>query len=201
LITIVQLGSKSLTEVKAGTLTIFDQACARSWYDYNYCWPVMFNTIETNDNCITSRAVRAADYVSRYTVAGAMDSYRRLNRNFKPIEVYFANAKAGFGLQTWPADPAPGMYGFRAGVSPLIINSLYDMSTPYSNAKLMRQGFPSGVLITWQGVGHCVGDADYDPEGVRSCMTRVTTYLLTGDLPPDGFVCHQTQYIKAGTTE
>eukprot|EP00928_Gymnodinium_smaydae_P080328 TRINITY_DN6404_c0_g1_i1.p1 TRINITY_DN6404_c0_g1~~TRINITY_DN6404_c0_g1_i1.p1 ORF type:complete len:722 (-),score=96.68 TRINITY_DN6404_c0_g1_i1:126-2222(-) len=209
--TIIKLGSARFEDINEATSTIVEHACTynyrrngathsvRAWYDYNYCWPVMFNTIETNDNCITSRAVRAADYTNRFTIEGAMDTYRRLRREYHPLEVYFANAKAGFGLQTWPADAAPGMYGFRADVSPFIINSLYDMSTPYSNAKLMRQGFPSGVLVTWQGVGHCVKDADFDEAGVKSCIERQTKYLLTGELPPDGFTCHQTQYINAGS--
>jgi len=211
--TIVALGGSNGTAIEEASVSIFDVACryqgpngkgqsvtVRAWYDYGYCWPVMFNTIETNDNCITSRAVRAMDYVNRFTVTGAMDTYRRFARNFKPVEVYMANAKAGFGLQTWPGDAAPGMFGSRAGVTPVIINSLYDMSTPYVTAKLMREGFPNGVLVTWQGVGHTVGHADYDPEGVASCMALVNRYLAIGEMPTDGFTCHQSRFIRAAPT-
>merc|ERR1719362_311611 len=207
--TLILLGSHNVTKIKQGTVTIFDQACTysdgdievRAWYEYGYCWPVMFNTQETNDNEITSRAVRASDYVSRFTVDGAMDSYRRLARKYKPVEVYLANAKAGFGLQTWPGEATPGVMGFRAGVRPVFVNALYDMSTPYTNAQFMRRGFPDGVLMTWQGVGHCVDSADYDPSGVKSCNDRLFKYLVTGVQPPDGFTCRQTKYIEAKPIE
>ena len=99
----------------------------------------------------------------------------------------------------YPREPTPCMYGYRSGVKGIVINSLYDGATPYINAKTMRGGMSNTVLVTWQGVGHCVQSADYDQEGVRACLNQVTEYFTSHGktLPVDGFTCRNTQAIIA----
>eukprot|EP00913_Durusdinium_trenchii_P025723 g24139.t1 len=51
--------------------------------------------------------------------------------------------------------------GYRSGVRALIVNSLYDRSTPFAAAQQMRAAFPDGVEMIWQGIGHIVGEGRF----------------------------------------
>ena len=64
------------------------------------------------------------------------------------------------------------------------------------NTVWMRSAFPGSSLLTWQGVGHCVSSADYDPEGVKRCTRKMAHYMITGERPIDGDTCRQTQRIE-----
>lgn len=78
-------------------------------------------------------------------------------------------------------------------MNPSPCQGLYDRSTPFAAAQQMRAAFPDGVEMIWQGIGHIVGEGRWDNEGSKSCLQWMDTYLLTGQLPIDGFTCHQTE--------
>ena len=184
--------SNDLARQKA-ILNVFKYNCKDQWKKYGYCAEYMMYSTNTDlDGGVTESAVRAMDYAGRYTPAGAMLFFHELKPKFHGVELYFANIKAGFGLLTWPGEPTPVMFGSRAGVQALIVNSLYDRTTPHYCAKLMRAAFPDGVLMTWQGIGHGINLAFWDRSGYLSCLEASGAYILTGILPPDGFTCHQT---------
>ena len=63
------------------------------------------------------------------------------------------------------------------------------------NTVWMRSAFPGSSLLTWQGVGHCVGSADYDPEGVERCLEEVAKYFLEDKEPIDGYTCRNTEKV------
>lgn len=90
---------------------------------------------------------------------------------------------------SWAAKPAPAQFGWKENVPGVIVGSLYDCATPYVNTRWMRASFPGASLMTWQGIGHCVSTAKYDPEGVKSCNAQMGRYMMTGVPPLDGFVC------------
>ena len=140
--------------------------------------------------------IRAQDYASRFSVHAAVQIYKNLAHEYAAdgIAVSRAMLKAG-NLLTWPTEPNPATYGARADVKGIILSSLYDGATPYVNSKRMRDTLPSTSLVTWQGVGHCVGNADYDPEGVKRCMDQVAKYFIEDELPIDGFTCRNSEKI------
>merc|ERR1712146_707729 len=96
------------------------------------------------------------------------------------------------------------------GVAPLIVGNLHDPNTAYRNSQLMREVFPQGSLMTWQGYGHCMQMPrsaqatieQYESEvrrgqtptytdeiGKLLCAKIAYDYLANGILPLDGHVC------------
>jgi len=143
-------------------------------------------------------AIRAADYTSRFSVAGAQRIYEGVLRDYGPWATASANDH-GVPLLVFPSEPQPATYGDRAGVKAVIISSLYDVATPYVNAKAMRASLPASVLVTWQGVGHCVSrdGNDYDNEAQQACLDKIDEYLLYDRLPLDGHLCMNSAKIRA----
>ena len=91
-----------------------------------------------------------------------------------------------------PGTPTPsGPYG-NPLVKALVVGNLYDPSTGYTWSQKMHQAFPSGALLTWQGVGHTLesGDGVNDPAGAGACANKMYHYLLHGELPTNGITCH-----------
>merc|ERR1712087_285903 len=121
-------------------------------------------------------AVNSLDYANRYGVAQTASLTFGLLNKYSSLAVYGA-VNDGPTYMMYPLEPTPCMYGYRSGVKGIVINSLYDGATPYVNAKTMRGGMSSTVLVTWQGIGHCVSGANYDEEGVAACNQQVTKYF------------------------
>ena len=96
---------------------------------------------------------------------------------------------------SWGAVPAPlPPYG-AVGVKALVIGNLYDPATAYVDSQRMHQGFPSGSLLTWQGVGHCFlrsgrQESQEDSVGFDACEPLMIDYIMNGSLPTNGHVCH-----------
>lgn len=97
----------------------------------------------------------AQDYINRFTIVGATKLIQNLMSSYDTLEI--AAAMGISGLMLWPAKATPVAYGWRTGVRPLIVGNLYDGATPMEASKWMRNAFPDGALLTWQGIGHwCV---------------------------------------------
>jgi len=160
------------------------------------------------DNAVrTTTAVNSIDYFNRFTWTQVLQLTQSLLQKHPPAAVYAATIN-GPDYMMYPREPTPGMYGSRSGVKGIVINSLYDGATPYGNAKKMRAGLSNTVLVTWQGIGHCVSDADYDPEGVKACIDQVSTYFESGNgdpdnatLPIDGFTCRTSREIVTAESD
>ena len=114
-------------------------------------------------------------------------------------------------ISTWPATARQMPPLGDATISPVIMGNLHDPRTAYTSAQLARRAFPQSHLVTWQGIGHClmpegpVGKgllADYEQANKEhhlmnyteqmaryACVSRIQSFLDTGDLPPDGHTC------------
>jgi len=170
---------------------LFNDFCGPSWEDEGKCKQNELKTIGAPS------AINALDYSGRFGHIQTTKKLKGLLDQFLPFAVW-KGMDTGGNLMMYPAEATPSMFGFRQDIKAVIINSLYDGATPFTNAKTMRAGFTSGVLMTWQGVGHIVDTADYDPEGVAACMHQVQMFVLSkGDyMPKDGYVCRNSQPLK-----
>ena len=208
-----QAGEPALDEA---IVEVLNESCAiETVYDYNFCRRGFSSGAEETS------IIRGADYSGRYTPVGALGWFRKLKSQYGGVRasgqvvvwdsrgMSFAAWLAGLEMQLandngasmllWPGQPTPASFGHRAGVKALIVNSLYDRATPFPAAQRMRAAFPDGALMTWQGTGHCVKASKFDPEGTKSCIDRMASYLKDGTLPTDGFTCHQTRKITVGS--
>merc|ERR1712137_313532 len=102
---------------------------------------------------------------------------------------------------SWDTVPRPVHVG-NTNVQALIITNVYDPLTPFKNAGLVKNHFPSSHIMSWQGGWHMMKggilegklypkspslqeSAKYD----ELCFGVVSTYLETGRLPQDSYIC------------
>jgi len=165
-----------------------------SWYWYGTCTFKGPDTIQAPGLTPVS-AVQSLDYINRFTVEGAMRIYENTKAKWGGPQTFMALAKAA--QMFWPAKAAPVTYGWRQGVKALIVGGLYDGATSFEGSKWMRNGFPDGSLLTWQGIGHGVQTADYDAEGLYKCLAKMDKYLLDPSyMPVDGDTCRNKKVIS-----
>lgn len=102
------------------------------------------------------------------------------------------------GVSAWPALPRPIPPTGDSKLRPLIIGNLRDLQTSFIASQMVKQGFPQGHLLTYQGYGHGVLPLEaWSAESARAqnygayvqCHKLSLTYLLTGALPDDGQTC------------
>ncbi|MFF3501688.1 alpha/beta hydrolase [Streptomyces sp. NPDC003247] len=90
---------------------------------------------------------------------------------------------------TWPttaAHPYTGPWDKPTAHPVLVVGTVYDPSTPYSNARAMAEELADARLLTNTGYGHT---ALLNPS---SCINaHVSRYLVDGALPPPGTTCAQ----------
>ncbi|MGN9795884.1 alpha/beta hydrolase [Streptomyces sp. OZ13] len=89
----------------------------------------------------------------------------------------------------WPvpfSNPPRPAAGITPGVTPLIVNALYDPSTAYAWAQLMLTEFKDAVLLTRDGAGHT---SYMYPGPARDAVDR---YLITGETPPPAWPSTET---------
>ena len=144
-------------------------------------------------------AINGLDYAHRFSWLQTAQLTEFLRQKYPDLAVYSAINDCPIYMM-YPLEPTPCVYGFRSGIKGIVINSLYDGATRYVNAKTMREGMSSTVLVTWQGIGHCVnGYNDYDAKGVQACLRKVDEYFQThgATLPIDGFTCRNSRQIVA----
>ena len=101
---------------------------------------------------------------------------------------------------TWPVHQVDAYHGpWNAPTKPiLVINSTNDAATPLRNAIAMTHDLADARLLVVKGYGHT---AFLNPS---TCAGNyMTTYFLTGALPPKGTVCSQnlSPFASAGPTK
>ena len=111
-------------------------------------------------------------------------------------------------ISTMPKLPRPvPMYGSALDrVTPLVIGEFHDPATTYTAAQVMKDLFPNGALLSWQGYHHglpwnagvVTGFLEEGPDstqfmgggfGLSNCQSLLSTYLETGELPINGHTC------------
>ena len=100
---------------------------------------------------------------------------------------------------TWPVHQVAAYHGpWNAPTNPiLVINNTHDSATPLQNAIAMTHDLADARLLVVKGYGHTVF---LNPS---TCAGNyMTTYFLTGALPPKRTVCSQnlTPFASAGPT-
>ncbi|MEJ8645519.1 alpha/beta hydrolase [Streptomyces sp. MS1.HAVA.3] len=89
----------------------------------------------------------------------------------------------------WPAraaDPYAGPWNRTPAHPVLVVNAVYDPSTPYRAGQAMAAELAKARLLTLDGYGHTALD------NPSTCVKRhVVRYVLTGALPPEGARCGQ----------
>eukprot|EP00931_Biecheleriopsis_adriatica_P085241 TRINITY_DN5956_c0_g1_i2.p1 TRINITY_DN5956_c0_g1~~TRINITY_DN5956_c0_g1_i2.p1 ORF type:complete len:719 (-),score=109.83 TRINITY_DN5956_c0_g1_i2:449-2605(-) len=111
---------------------------------------------------------------------------------------------------TWPAIPAPVPPLGSTTVKPMIVGNLHDPRTAYDSAQRLKDVFPQGSLVTWQGYGHTtIGPRDsaaavdaytreveagevpsYTLELAKlMCAQFIIVYMVGDQQPRDGHIC------------
>ena len=150
------------------------------------------------DGYVNEGAVLGQDLFGRFTVAQAMGVYRTFRAEWEEMATssFVGIFSAVF---SWEAEPVPVQTGFRAGVRALVVGNLYDSACSYTWSNYMRESLPNAVMMTWQGVGHCLlPQGSYPNSGMQPCLNRVEQYFMTGELPFDGFTCRTEAPVPLG---
>jgi len=94
------------------------------------------------------------------------------------------------GVSIWPAIATPVPPAGDSKLTPLVIGNLRDLQTSYLATQRMKQGFPQGHLLTFQGYGHGIlGGSKANKAAEDACYKHVEDYLFHGILPRDGTNC------------
>ena len=123
-------------------------------------------------------------------------------------------------MSTWPAYARPVPPVADGGIKAVIIGNLHDPNTAYENAQLLKRNFPDGYLVTWQGYGHCLIVPKHGRDLMKAynqskanhtlpaytnavakyaCMSKILTYLETGEGILDGHTCLMPEPLKLGS--
>ncbi|MEU4092210.1 alpha/beta hydrolase [Streptomyces sp. NPDC026673] len=123
----------------------------------------------------------------RYTPAqteAALPAFRRASPQFWTYYIDFLTL-----CRHWPAGPSQPSHAITAPGAPpiLVVGTTRDPATPYAWSQALARELSSARLLTWDGDGHT---AYIQPEGSACVDNAVDRYLLSGQLPPAGTVCH-----------
>mmetsp|Transcript_27437 Transcript_27437/g.52905 ORF Transcript_27437/g.52905 Transcript_27437/m.52905 type:complete len:602 (+) Transcript_27437:84-1889(+) len=199
------LSPRQLDETKrtAAVVAVLNSACHalnnHTWYTYGTCIGTgqlaEDDDMPSTDAFIEMNAIFGQDSAGRWTVEDVVHQWRAINAEYGTVGsvAYIAQMSALFN---WPTVPTPVAPMGNPTVPALIVGNLYDPPTRYEWSQKMHEAFPSGSLMTWQGVGHCMldtGGKSFDPQAIKKCFDKVLSYFKTGKLPPNGFVCRETQ--------
>jgi len=156
----------------------------------------------------TISAIVGLDVAGRVTNQGTLQWWK-MNKDTLPFGLTRGLVYL-IGCGTWPAQPRPTPPFGSANVKPLIVGNLYDLQTSYESTQWMREQFQQGILMTWQGYGHCLSrpvnraavieqfeedenngkPIEYTDEAAKFlCAHLVYEYLETGAYPLDGHTC------------
>jgi len=160
-----------------------------TWKQYGVC-PFAFNDILWT-------GVMSGD-VPTHLMPGAMvDLTKRLGSQFGLI-----GRNAGFVLQFAALWPGKATYpGIGSEAKPLIMSTTEDAATGFKWTQEMKMAFPFGKLLTFQGFFHGFHSPfvkgtkeEKGSKGEWECFVKVQSYMRTGVLPRNGFVCHVERF-------
>lgn len=119
------------------------------------------------------------------TEKGVLDAERLWRKDEKAAPVFGKYMGPSYSCPLWPVPTAPELKIRGADAPPiLIIGATGDSATPYQQAVSMAKQLVSGVLVTYDGEGHCTYG------GKSPCVDKiVVNYLVNGKVPKDGTKC------------
>ncbi len=113
-----------------------------------------------------------------------LDAADRAAPSFGRLRLYTPLACA-----TWPAsspDRYTGPFNKRTVHPVLVVGNTYDPVTPLSGARKLASLLPNSRLLTLNGYGHTT----LLSEPSQCAASAIDRYLLSGQLPAEGTVCH-----------
>jgi len=147
--------------------------------------------------------VRSVDMTGRLNPHDLVNFWQELRTKYP-----FGFTQAGniLSVASMPNLPRPvPTYGSALDrVKPLVIGEFHDPATTHTSAQLMKDLFPNGALLSWQGFKHGLPYRDglmQDPEsltsydfmsgghGASECSNHLAKYLEMGILPINGHTC------------
>ena len=148
-------------------------------------------------------SVRSVDMTGRLNPHDLVNFWQEL-RTKHPFG--FTRAANILSVASMPNLPRPvPTYGSALDrVTPLVIGEFHDPATTYTSAQLMKDLFPNGALLSWQGYQHGLPrkyGLMQDPEsltswafmsgghGASECSNLLAKYLEMGVLPINGHTC------------
>lgn len=153
-------------------------------------------------------AVHATDIPGRLTEEAFISWWRGSLEKFEVGTMRTVTYAANIG--SWPLEARPMPPAGNTVTKALVIGNLHDQATDYSGSQQMRGMFPEGALMTWQGYGHCLQSSSSDPadsatqeendKELEKCNWYVYNYLLTGELPDDGYTCIMAEPLNLGSS-
>jgi len=199
--------SKNASSREEAVAYILDGFCMvkwnATWYNFDVCigpgQTAEDEGTSMGDPYLNQVAVWGIDQAGFFNVADLMRQWHRASEDHGEAGLAaYVGDMAGFFL--WPQKATPNAPIGKPDLQVLIVGNLFDTSTSYYWSQEMRRAFPSGALITWQGVGHTLpaGGTIYDADAISACTAHVTEYLKFGTLPLDGFVCREHQPVPVG---
>jgi len=201
-----------------GVEFVLNRAChvlgEPTWYVYGTCigaGQIAEDDIDENggtragsDSFIEMNAVFGQDAPGRWTLEDVVRGWRGVQREYGAVgsTAYLAQMSA---LYSRPQVPTPVAPMGSPSVPVLVIGNLYDPPTSYRWSQEMHHSFPSGSMMTWQGVGHCMptggsGSAE-QKEGAMACTDEMRSFFLSGELPQNGHTCRGFSSIFQGIGE
>jgi pimeloyl-ACP methyl ester carboxylesterase len=148
----------------------------KTWKQYGIC-------PQLDTQSILTTAILGADVPGRYLPSQWLRDYQEMYERHGTFGSLAVAELAGISF--WPAPATPIVMG-NTHVKPFIIRFLHDSQTGVEWTQSMHSAFPGGSIMTWQGRSeqHLADDTN-----VKNCPA-VRNYLISGLLPPNGFVCH-----------
>ena len=156
---------------------------------------------EMEDGNPTVALVRSVDMAGRLSTADIARLWADL-RDKHPIGFLRANGIISIVSAPNLPRPVPSYGSGLDKLKPLIIGDFHDPATTYTASQDMRDKFPNGALMSWQGYHHGLFDdgdfglSDYtsytfqsEGYGAKDCYDRMLNYLEDGTLPPNGYTC------------
>jgi len=122
-------------------------------------------------------AVIGMDLAGRFTEHAFLTWWRDAAQS-QPVGL-LRSLSAVAAVSVWPGISRPQPPIGSAVLAPVVLGNLHDPATPYHNAQLMSQAFPSGKLLTYQGYGHGI----QLPHNVTAVVERYEEEVAEGKLP------------------
>merc|ERR1719429_438016 len=168
-----------------------------TWKQYGVCVSAQMQQTWAQAQNLMFIGVMSGDVPSHLMPDAMVDLVERLSSQFGVI-----GRNAGFVMDSVALWPGKATYpGIGSEAKPLIMATLEDSATGFKWTQEMKMAFPFGHLMTFQGFFHGFPSVfllrtehHVGAKGEWDCFVEMQNYMLTGILPPNGFVCHVERY-------
>ncbi len=139
----------------------------------------------TDNSMEVQSAVNCLDKPQHASISDIMagkKAFLKASPTFGPVAMWWP-----YACSHWPVKSSLPQPDYSAKGAPpiVVIGTTRDPATPYQQAVRLSKELDSGVLLSRDGDGHTAYNSG------NTCIdSAVNTYLVTGDPPKDGTMCH-----------